>query len=84
MVEQSAEEIRKLLDAGTWLSTGQVAKLFGADPSTIHRWIKAGRIKFRRTPGGFRECAPADVQALLTEYETVRGGPDVPDAPPSS
>ena len=74
MVEQSVEELRALLAADTWLTTGRVAKLFSTDRTTVHRWIKAGKIRYKETPGGQRKCDPADVRQLLAERETVRGG----------
>lgn len=82
MVEQSAAEIRQLLGEGAWLKLGQVARLFDVDPSTVHRWIKAGRFRYRTTGGGQREMHPEDVIALLADSEQVRrdgeAGPGVP------
>ena len=76
MVEQSEAELRQLLADGAWLSTGQVADLFGVDRVTIHRWVKAERFRFKRTLGGQRQLNPEDVRARLAEVEQVHGGND--------
>jgi hypothetical protein len=74
MVSQSEDEIRKLLAEDQWLSTGQVADLFHVVPATVHRWIKAGRFRYRVTGGGQRHLNPEDVRARLAETEKVHGG----------
>lgn len=70
--------LRARLEAGEWLLPGEVGALFGKDRYAADNWINAGRISVRRTPGRVRECNPADVLALLREYERVQraGEPD--------
>jgi excisionase family DNA binding protein len=47
------EEVR------SFLSRGQVARLFGVSVSTVTRWARRGLIKAVRTPGGHYRF-PAD------------------------
>lgn len=68
----SVEEVERQLDAGVWLRPGAVAVLFGTDRFNVVRWINAGKISFRLTPGGHRECNPEDVRTLLDDYRRVR------------
>lgn len=42
----------KLMEAEDMLSTGTVAKIFGVSSNTVVNWIKAGKIKGSKTPGG--------------------------------
>ena len=35
-----------------FLSTGEVARLFGVSPSAVTRWARTGVLKAVRTPGG--------------------------------
>lgn len=48
-----------------WMSTGEVAAVFGITPSTVIRWIDKGRLVCIRTPGGHRRVATAGVEQLL-------------------
>ena len=68
-------KIQKLegkLDAGEWLSPGQVAELLGVSRSTAQRLFNNGEIGHRKKPGGYRYGNPEDVrrhlQAARTEY----------------
>ena len=75
MVEQTPEEIERLLEAGAWLKAGQLAALFGVDESTIHRWFKQGRLPYRRVGGdGQREADPEAVKLRLRAARHVHGG----------
>ncbi|MHC4472157.1 MAG: excisionase family DNA-binding protein [Planctomycetota bacterium] len=46
------------------LTTGQVAKLCSVTPDTVLRWIKKGRIRAERTPGGHHRLHRSDVESL--------------------
>lgn len=67
-----AEEIRK----PEYLTTTEAAKILGVAPDTVLKWVKAGKIKSRRTLGGhFR--IPNDELALFatgpgTKVDTER------------
>jgi excisionase family DNA binding protein len=47
------------------MSTGQVARLFCVDQSTVLRWAKAGRLTTVRTLGGHRRYRRDEVEAWL-------------------
>ena len=69
-------QLEQRLQAGEWLRSGQVAKLFGMSRWTILYWLKNGvpldgerfYIRFRESPGGWRLCHPDDVQRVLTAH----------------
>lgn len=67
----TAAEVQARLDAGVWLKSGALAVLFEVDRSTVDDWIGKGLLTYRRTPGGHRECDPADVRRLLAERRRV-------------
>ena len=45
-----------------YLTTGEVARLFGVSPSAVTRWARTGVIKAIRTPGGHFRFRAADVR----------------------
>lgn len=47
------------------LATGDVARLFRADPKTVRRWGNTGRLPYFLTPDGRRRYRRAHVDALL-------------------
>jgi excisionase family DNA binding protein len=46
-------------------STGQLAELIGASRTTIVRWIEEGRLRARRSVGGWYIITREEVMALL-------------------
>lgn len=90
-------ELARRLDAGEWLSTGEVAKLLDTSRWTVIRIINEGRVidgvKYEigcRGLGRNRELDPADVQAIRDARLKRHGpggatarpdGPDDPTAP---
>lgn len=68
--------LRARLDAGEELLVGEVGALFGKDRWQVDDWIKAGRIRYRRTPGRQRLCNPEDVRSMLADFEQVRRDTD--------
>lgn len=75
MVEQSPEELERMLDDGEWLKAGQVAALLGVDPATIHRRRAARKIRVRKQGGdGQYLFHPEDVRRLLDASREVHGG----------
>lgn len=46
---------------------GQAAELLGVSVDTVRRWTDAGRLPTRRTEGGHRVVAGADLARLATE-----------------
>ena len=47
------------------LTPAEVASLFRADPKTVTRWAKAGKLTAVRTLGGHRRYRQSEVQSLL-------------------
>ena len=45
-----------------YLRTAEVANAFGVTPSSVFTWVKNGRLKPIRTPGGNFRFARADVE----------------------
>lgn len=69
MADEDLAEIERRLDAGEWLRPGQVAALFHTSRTSIHRWMSAGRIRYRRRgPRRDRVLNPDDVRRELAEY----------------
>lgn len=46
-------------------SSRDIAKLVGADPSSINRWIDSGKLKAYRTPGGHRRVLLEELMVFL-------------------
>lgn len=77
-----AADIERRLREGAWLRPGEVGALFGKSRWAVDYWLRKGvkvrgeterrMIGFRESPGGHRECDPADVIALLDAYRTRR------------
>jgi excisionase family DNA binding protein len=55
--------------AADLLTTGQVARLFCVDPSTVTTWAKRGKLTTIRTLGGHRRYSRRQVEALLCGSE---------------
>ncbi len=49
------------------LTPREVAALFRADPKTVTRWAKEGKLSALRTFGGHRRYRADEVYALLAE-----------------
>jgi len=47
------------------LRPGEVATLFNVDPRTVNRWVKQGRLKAFRTPGGHLRFGPEVIEQAL-------------------
>jgi hypothetical protein len=73
-------KLEQRLNAGEWLRPGAVAALLGLSRNTAHRMLVAGKIGYRLTPGGYRECDPADVRRLLDARRRLHHGE--PETPP--
>lgn len=53
-------------------SPQEAADMLGVSKQTIINWIKAGRIRAERTPGGHFRIAAEDFSRYRDEYETFR------------
>jgi excisionase family DNA binding protein len=47
-----------------WLTSGQVARRLHVSPGTVARWVKAGHLAHRHTPGGHRRYDPELIDQL--------------------
>lgn len=54
------------------LTAGQVARLFGVDPSTVVRWADEGLIPCFTTLKGHRRFRPEDVERLTTARPSTK------------
>lgn len=83
MVSQTPDEIEAQLDAGTWLTSGQITTLLGRGRTTVWRWLndldEAGAMRYRETQGGVREYHPEDVRRMVDDARRVRGGAGQPE-----
>jgi len=52
-----------------YLSTHQVAQIFGVSLPTVVNWTRDGRLKAHRTPGGHRRIAREELLRFAREYE---------------
>lgn len=59
------------------LRIGQAAAVLGVSVDTLRRWDAEGTIQVRRSPGGQREVAVAEVRRLLAERDDVGRPPPI-------
>ncbi|MBI1845603.1 MAG: response regulator [Candidatus Rokubacteria bacterium] len=59
-----------------YLTTGQVAEALQVSPVSVKKWIKQGKLRAARTPGGHFRIAAEDLRALQESHDFwARGGP---------
>ncbi len=58
------------------LSTREVARLAGVGPSAVKRWSDAGLLACRKTAGGHRRFARAEVERVLRQHAGEPAGGD--------
>jgi len=56
------------------MTPGEVARIFGIDPSTVRAWGDKGKLEMIKTPGGHRRFYRDQVLDL---YEDMRSAPKV-------
>lgn len=54
------------------LTTGEVAELFQVTVGAVHAWVREGRLKAIRTPGGQYRYYESQIQALLVPTTSPR------------
>jgi excisionase family DNA binding protein len=54
-------------ESHTLMRPGEVAALFRVHPQTLDRWVRAGFIEVRRTPGGHMRFDRAYIERKLRE-----------------
>lgn len=52
-----------------YLTTFQAADILSVTPDSILKWIKSGKLKARRTPGGHYRISRQKVELLLNESD---------------
>jgi excisionase family DNA binding protein len=50
-------------------STHAVAQMVGTNPSSVVRWIEAGKLKAYKTPGGHRRIREYDLRSFFSEFQ---------------
>jgi excisionase family DNA binding protein len=53
----------------TYLLPSEVAEVLQVSPKTVTRWAKEGKLASRRTLGGHRRYARADIESLAQRLE---------------
>jgi excisionase family DNA binding protein len=53
----------------SYLLPGEVAAVLQVSPKTVTRWAKEGKLASRRTLGGHRRYARADIESLVKRLE---------------
>jgi excisionase family DNA binding protein len=48
-----------------WINTSTACKHLAISPATIHRWIRTGKLKPKRTPTGEHRYRRSELDALL-------------------
>ncbi len=56
---------------------GEAAELLGASVDTLRRWTASGRLRVRRSAGGQRLVALADIRRLQSERRQKRERPSI-------
>jgi excisionase family DNA binding protein len=67
---------------GTWLTTGQAARLCSVTSDTVLKWIKKGALEAVRTAGGHYRIRRQDLAHLVTVGRTSRLSPDMKNGAP--
>jgi excisionase family DNA binding protein len=67
---------------GTWLTTGQAARLCSVTSDTVLKWIKKGSLEAVRTAGGHYRIKRQNLTHLLTVGSRSRLSPDIMGAAP--
>lgn len=71
--EQERTELQKRVQAGEWLTAGDIAKVLDVSRSTAHRLLADGVIGYRKKRR-YRYGNPEDVLKVLAEYTAEHRG----------
>jgi excisionase family DNA binding protein len=52
------------------MSPTELAERLGVDRATVHRWVRAGKVRAGRFPSGRRRIPQAEVDRILSELES--------------
>ncbi len=53
------------------LTTGQAAKICSVTPDTVLKWIRSGRLRATRTPGGHHRVSQSDLLHVLNSEQAI-------------
>jgi excisionase family DNA binding protein len=60
---------REQASKSTYLLPSEVAEVLQVSPKTVTRWAKEGKLPSRRTLGGHRRYARADIESLVERLQ---------------
>ena len=60
---------REQASKSAYLLPSEVAEVLQVSPKTVTRWAKEGKLASRRTLGGHRRYARADIESLAEQLE---------------
>ena len=60
---------REQASKSTYLLPSEVAEVLQVSPKTVTRWAKEGKLASRRTLGGHRRYARADIESLAERLQ---------------
>jgi excisionase family DNA binding protein len=60
---------REEASKSSYLLPSKVAEVLQVSPKTVTRWAKEGKLPSRRTLGGHRRYARADIESLVERLE---------------
>jgi excisionase family DNA binding protein len=60
---------REQASKSAYLLPSEVAEVLQVSPKTVTRWAKEGKLPSRRTLGGHRRYARADIESLVERLE---------------
>ncbi|MFG1659110.1 hypothetical protein ACGFIY_21515 [Micromonospora chersina] len=74
MAEHDPADVERRLREGRWVSTTELAAVFGRDRTTVYRWVvKRDLIKHRMSPGGGEvEVDPVDALRAIGDWRAGR------------
>lgn len=64
-----------------WLTTGEVAALFGVKSHAVSRWADQGKLACVKTLGGHRRFDAETIRSLVREHESPADPPVRPLGP---
>ncbi len=68
------DHAEKMHQAEALLTPGEVASIFGVDPTTVSNWAKSGKLRALKTLGGHRRFRMVDVQQVLDQMNDPEYG----------
>lgn len=67
--KKKIDTVLKVVSPERLMTSHEAASFIQMNPSTINKWVKEGRIKAFRTPGGHRRITVGDFVDFLQAHE---------------